>query len=295
MEILVSVVITTYKRSLEKLQRAVESVVNQSYKNIEIIVVNDYPEDRKKCSDIQQMLKKYNESLIFYTEPLKNSGACAARNLGISYAKGEYISFLDDDDYWLENKIETQLKGFSYDDIGVVYTPYYIDYRAKRKYVHTIAIDGKVTENLLYRNTMCIFPLMRTSLVRKVGGFDNELLSGQEHDLLLRMSLCCIFKFIDTPTAVYNISDESISMNISKKIKGYELFISKHKELYDKYPKAYHYQLLRMVNNMNTAGEYCYAFNLWLEAVKCHPISGQNITQPLKGLIKKVMGRKAFH
>ena len=294
-EELVSVVITTYKRSISVLQRAIDSVVGQTYAAIEIIVVNDYPEDKETSNNIKGLLLKYSGRTIQYAEPEQNSGACAARNLGLLLAKGSYISFLDDDDYWLERKIEVQMSGFIKKNIGVVYTPYYLKYKGRQEIVKTVAMDGKLTESLLYKNSMCIFPLMRTNLVRQVGGFDVNLTASQEHDLLLRLSQVCEFKFINEPVAVYDVSDESISMNISKKIEAFEMFQSKHKNLYSQYPDAAHYQLIRMVNNMNNAGLFRYAFSIWLEAVRIKPISFQNIMQPIKGLIKRVTGRKAFH
>lgn len=292
---LISVVITTFKRPVSVLKRAVKSVVNQTYKNVEILVVNDFPEDRDNCVKIQEMLNTFCDTRIHYAEPKHNSGACAARNLGLSMAKGEYISFLDDDDYWLDQKIEVQLSGFNKESIGVVYTPYYLKYKGKQKIVKTDTIDGRLTEVLLYRNTMSIFPLMRTDLVKEVGGFDVGLTASQEHDLLLRLSELCDFKFINKPVAVYDVSDESISMNISKKIKAFETFQRKHKRLYDLYPDAEYYQLIRMTNNMNNAGQYQYAFGTWKKAVKLKPISTLNITQPVKGFLKRLMGRKAFH
>lgn len=292
---LVSVVITTYKRPIEVLKRAVESVVNQTYNNTEIIVVNDYPEDEFNATKIREMLLAFPNKAIQYIEPEHNSGACAARNMGLSIANGAYIAFLDDDDYWLNKKIEIQLSGFCSDDIGVVYTPYYLKYKDKQEIVRTDAISGKLTESLLYRNTMCIFPLMRTSLVRKIGGFDVELTASQEHDLLLRLSEICDFNFIDKPTAVYDFSEESISMNIPKKIKAFEMFQAKHKELYNSYPDALYYQIIRMVNNMNNAGQYKYALRLWKKAIKIKPFSASNIVQPIKGYIKRLMRRKAFH
>lgn len=294
-ESLVSVVIVTYNRPIEVLKRAVESVVNQTYNNIEIIVVNDYPEDKLGAVKIKEMLSSFLNETIQYIEPKHNSGACAARNLGLSIANGVYVAFLDDDDYWLNEKIEVQLSGFCADNIGVVYTPYYLKYKDKQEIVRTYAISGKLTESLLYRNTMCIFPLMRTELVRKVGGFDIELTASQEHDLLLRLSEICDFDFVDKPTAVYDVSEESISMNIPKKIKAFEMFQVKHKRLYNIYPDASHYQLIRMVNNMNNAGQYKYAFKIWKKAIRLKPFSASNIIQPVKGYIKRLMGRKAFH
>jgi len=294
-EDLVSVVITTYKRPIAVLKRAVESVINQTYENIEIIVVNDYPEDKLNTHSIRKMLSGFWGRAIQYAEPEHNSGACAARNLGLSLAKGVYISFLDDDDYWLERKIEVQISGFDKGNVGVVYTPYYLKYKDKQELVKTDAINGKLTKALLYKNTMCIFPLMKTEFVRQVGGFDVELAASQEHDLLLRLSEMCDFKFIDEPIAVYDVSDESISMNIPKKIKAFEMFQLKHKKLYEMYPDAAYYQLIRMVNNMNNAGQYKYAFSLWKRALRIKPFSAQNIAQPLKGFIKRMVGRKAFH
>lgn len=292
---LVSVIITTYKRPIKTLERAVKSVIKQTYKQIEIIVVNDAPEDIDNANDIRAMLSIYSEMIIKYIEPEKNSGACAARNLGLENAKGEFISFLDDDDYWFENKIEVQLGGMKEKNIGVVYTPYYVKQKDEQELVKTVARDGKLTEALLYRNTMCIFPLMRTELVRSIDGFDKKLPSSQEHDLLLRLSEICEFKFIDIPVAVYDVSEESISMNIPKKIKGFEVFMCKHEKLYLQYPDAYYYQLIRMVNNMNNAGEFSYAFKLWKKAVKIKKNTIQNIVQPIKGLVKYIVGRRAFH
>lgn len=294
-ESLVSVVITTYKRPIPVLKRAVESVVKQTYKNIEIIVINDYPEDKLNTGAIREMLSEFSDRKIQYAEPVHNSGACAARNLGLSIAKGEYISFLDDDDYWLERKIEAQMSGFGEKNVGVVYTPYYLQYEGKQEIVMPYVMNGKLTESLLYKNTMCIFPLMKTELVKQIGGFDADLTASQEHDLLLRLSEICDFRFVDEATAVYDVSNESISMNIPKKIKAFEMFQTKHKKLYVQYPDATHYQMIRMVNNMNNAGQYKYAFALWKKAMKIKPWSALNITQPLKGWLKRLIGRKAFH
>lgn len=109
MEELVTVIITTYKRS-DIIERAIKSVLNQTYKNIEIIVVDDnanFPEERKKTAEI---VKKYPN--IIYIPNSKNLGGALARNEGIYKAKGEYIAFLDDDDEYREDKIEKQYKLF---------------------------------------------------------------------------------------------------------------------------------------------------------------------------------------
>ena len=106
---LVSVVIPTYKRS-EMLQRAIESVLGQTYENIECIVVND----NNPGDDFSQILYgtidkfKDDKRFHFLEQKIHKNGA-AARNVGIRYAHGEYIAFLDDDDFWDIEKIEEQV------------------------------------------------------------------------------------------------------------------------------------------------------------------------------------------
>lgn len=291
---LVTVVITTYKRPIEILKRAVDSVINQTYSNIELIVVNDFPEDENVSEKIKIMLQSYSLHKIRYLEPEKNSGACTVRNIGLENAHGKFIAFLDDDDVWLENKIEVQLAGFK-EEIGVVYTPYFRDYNGKRECMPALKKSGYITNELLFGYTMALFPMMRTELVRKIGGFDTKLQSSQDYDLMLRLSLITKFQYIDIPTAVYYVSEVSISTNIEKKIQGFERFTKKHKQLYTKYPRAYHHQLIRMVNNMNNAGRYQYAFCLWKKAIRYRLFTIQNISEPLKGIIKRIIGKQAFH
>lgn len=97
----VSVIIPTFNRALT-LSRAVDSVLNQSYGNLEIIVIDDGSTD-----NTQEILKNYPQIQIITQE---NSGVSAARNSGVKIASGTWISFLDSDDVWLTQKIEMQLE-----------------------------------------------------------------------------------------------------------------------------------------------------------------------------------------
>ena len=98
---LVTVIITTHNRS-DKLKNAIRSVLNQTYVNIEIIVVDDYSSDDTELT-IKEFISKYNN--IKYYRLDKPSGANVARNIGIMNANGIYITGLDDDDVMLENRI----------------------------------------------------------------------------------------------------------------------------------------------------------------------------------------------
>lgn len=106
----ISIIIPTYKRAT-MLKRAVESCLNQSYKNIEVIVVDDNNPNSDYRKETSELMKSFAEDdRVKYVLMKKNSGGVQARNKGISEAIGEYIAFLDDDDYFLDGKIEKQLK-----------------------------------------------------------------------------------------------------------------------------------------------------------------------------------------
>lgn len=107
---LVSVVIPTYRRS-DSLIRAINSVKNQTYPNIEIIVVNDNQVGDEFSLDLYAKMRMFeSDDNVFLIEQEKHINGAVARNAGIKRAKGEYIAFLDDDDYWDTHKIEHQMK-----------------------------------------------------------------------------------------------------------------------------------------------------------------------------------------
>ena len=109
---LVSVIIPTYGRP-NLLLRAINSVLNQSYSNIEIIVVDDNNPGSLERDQTQKLLEKYiQENKIMYIKMDKNVGGALARNKGVEVCSGALICFLDDDDEYLPNKIELQVNKF---------------------------------------------------------------------------------------------------------------------------------------------------------------------------------------
>lgn len=118
---MISCIISTYNRPVEVLKRAIDSAINQTYNNKEIIVVNDCPENNKLADEIEYLIKSYGKKYIKYIKLENNSGACYARNVGVKNSKGSFLAFLDDDDEWLPNKLEEQIKMFVDDKIGMVY------------------------------------------------------------------------------------------------------------------------------------------------------------------------------
>lgn len=106
---LVSCVIPTYKRN-DTLERAINSVLNQTYKNLEILIIDDNEPNDEYSQKVQQIIKKINDKRIRYIQQLKHGNGAVARNNGIIEALGKYVAFIDDDDEWLPTKIEKQVK-----------------------------------------------------------------------------------------------------------------------------------------------------------------------------------------
>lgn len=106
---LVSVIIPTYKRS-EMLPRAVLSVLNQTYQNIQVIVVDDNNPDSEFRTDTEKRMAQFaDDTRVKYIKHLKNSNGSVARNTGLKNSDGEIVAFLDDDDFFYTDKVEKQV------------------------------------------------------------------------------------------------------------------------------------------------------------------------------------------
>lgn len=198
MQELVTVIITTYKRS-DVIERAVKSILNQTYKNIEIIVVDDnanIPEEREKTAEI---IKKYPN--IIYIANAKNLGGALARNEGIYKAKGKYIAFLDDDDEYREDKIEKQYnlyKEHENEKVGMIFCE-----DENKSY------NANYKSNLLYQQMLnCIAPtsfwFMPKKVLEEVGYFED---SPCKQDSIL------LLKVIAAGYTVYKVPENLIIFN----------------------------------------------------------------------------------
>ena len=107
---LVTVIIPTYRREVKYLSRAIKSILEQTYKNIEIIVIDDSPDSYEYRNDIRIYMESIESERILYYQNDRNTGGALARNRGISLANGSFTTFLDDDDEYKSEKIEMQVK-----------------------------------------------------------------------------------------------------------------------------------------------------------------------------------------
>lgn len=182
---LVSVIVPTYQGS-KVIQRAIESVLNQSYSNIEIIVVDDnnsLSEDRKNT---ELVMNNYaDNSKVTYIKHPHNKNGSAARNTGIRESHGEFIAFLDDDDWFLPEKIKKQ---FVYLEENKEYAGCYCYARRDGINIKTIPYKGDVTKELLLMKPRMFTPSLffRKESMLAINGFDETYRRHQDYEMLLR-------------------------------------------------------------------------------------------------------------
>jgi glycosyltransferase involved in cell wall biosynthesis len=184
---LVSVVITTYKRPANILVRAVRSVLDQTYLNVEVIIINDYPQEDSDV--LGDAINELGDARVHYYVNEVNKGACYSRNRGASYANGEFLAFLDDDDTWKEDKIEKHLPFFEDADVGMVYAGIDIHSNGRVRHALPLIDDGSIYPLIMRRNYIggCSVPVIRRKAFDQVGGFDERFPSAQDYDLWIRL------------------------------------------------------------------------------------------------------------
>jgi len=221
---MVSVIIPTHNRR-KLLQRALTSVLRQTYEPLEIVVVNDGSSD-----DTNELVSNLlnDHPCIRYLKHSRPKGAPAARNYGISEAKGEFLTFLDDDDELLPDNIKYCMQHYS--DKYAYVCPGYTRITTQKRY--TILPKSIITyDAMLYKITTGNQILARKERVQKLGGFDETLLSSQDYDMWLRLNkkygdARCVRK----PLIIMHTEHEHVRItSSSRKIRGALAFYRKHK------------------------------------------------------------------
>lgn len=173
----VSVIVATYRRD-RSFKKALESLINQTYESIEIIVVDDNAEiewNKRVKNIIDEMNLLHN---IIYIRNEKNKGSAETRNIGIRIATGEYITFLDDDDIYLPDKIKNQVKhmieknsDYSITDLYLYDEEDRLIEKRNRNYIKKNEKDSLVIYHLMYHLTGTDTLMFKKKYLLKIGGF----------------------------------------------------------------------------------------------------------------------------
>ncbi|SHH94279.1 Glycosyltransferase involved in cell wall bisynthesis [Clostridium collagenovorans DSM 3089] len=236
---MISCIIPTYKRS-DTLIRAINSVINQTYKNIEILVIDDNDPNSEESMLVEKRLKDIFDKRLRYIKQLKHINGAAARNVGIKSSNGEFIAFLDDDDEWEYTKLERQMDVFLNDincsGVSTLYKYYKNGVPIRKCSVYeTNDLHKKVLERSVAICTPTV--LLKKSCIDESGYFDESLIRHQDIQLFLDFLLKYNIKLLPEYMVRINTELEENRPTTQNIISIKEEFFKKtqrHFEIYDK-------------------------------------------------------------
>ncbi len=277
---LVSVIIPTYNRA-HLLPRAITSVLSQTLKDFELIIVDDGSTDNTR--EVVESFQKKDKRIRYIWQ--ENSGGPAKpKNMGIKNSRGKYIGFLDDDDEWLPEKLKKQLKVFEQSkNLGIVgCSAFYVDSNTKKTRINKIkrredknySIDF-LKGTFLGSSSSIVIPMY---IFNNIGLYDESFSVADDWDLYLRIIQKYDFESIDDPLFNYYIHGDNISGidNASTMAEENIKIISKNKEKYERN--------LRIKSNILSSAGFLYAMagdkknakKCFLNSINCNPFNFRN-------------------
>ncbi len=222
---LVSVVVPVRNRP-RVLQRAVETALEQSFQDLEVVVVDDASTDATL-----EVAQGFTDERVRVVALPERGGAAAARNRGIDEARGELVAFLDSDDTWHPTKLQRQVDhyrglGASF---GVVYTGYWEVEDGDARLGQVPRARGDLSRALLHHDHLSPTStvMVETEALRAVGGFDEDLPARQDYDLWLRLSEHVLFDHVQDPLVTLHIRGDSITSDVEARVRGHERVLEK--------------------------------------------------------------------
>lgn len=226
----VSVIIPAYQNAATIVE-AVTSVLNQTMKDVEIIIIDDGSTD-----NLEDVLRPLVDKIIFLRQ--ENQGSAAARNLGIKNSTGEFVAFLDADDKWFPEKLTLQLALFEKNTkVGLVFGN--MKYLYEGNVLSTTYFDlipplrGKVFLDLFaYNFVPTSATMVRRQVLEQVGLFDESFRIVQDYHLWLRIASSWELDYIEAPVTIYRTGTQQISRNL---VKAATMLLQVKKDIYSSY------------------------------------------------------------
>ncbi len=193
MSIKVSVIVPTHNRP-HFLGRTIDSLLAQTYRHTEIVVVDDNSPDSSARADTQTLMKKYeNYDNVIYIQNKNSIGGGPARNAGIAAASGDYVTFLDDDDVYLPEKVDTQLSFMLKNDLDMSFTDVFlhsadgrlVEYR-RHLYVDDCSNEALFRQHILHSLCPTSTYMIKRSFILSTDGF-RSVPMGQDFRLMWDM------------------------------------------------------------------------------------------------------------
>jgi len=263
---MISVIIPTYNRA-STIFDAVQSVLNQTYREIELIIIDDGSTDNTK-----DIIENISDERLRYIKLKDNSGACKARNVGIDVARGEYIAFQDSDDIWRISKLESQLAFLDANSADMVFCA--IDryefgsaLPIRKPYNGPSILNSRneVFFDLLYGNTISMVTVICRSECAKLIRFDESLPRGQDWDWALRVAQKYQIKYQNEVMVDSYAQEDSISYSPQKLVTALQIIYGKNRTIIEKDKRLFRHWITQIANASFNAGfggkkEYIRAF-----------------------------------
>jgi len=298
----VTVIIPIYNRAY-LLGRAIQSVLNQSYQDFEIISVDDGSTD-----NTEEVVRSFKDERIKYIQHKENKGAAAARNTGVMAARSEYIAFQDSDDEWLHEKLEKQIKIFevSSPEVGVVYTDMWKITANKRMCFHSPNIMPK--DKIIYQQALDYgvryigiqTVLMKKECFDKVGLFDERLPRYIDLELFIRLSKYFYFYHIKEPLLNYYDTKNGISSNTMALVTARKTILDKYFEDIKKSKRVLSNHYVGIGASLCSNKELKNGRHYFIKAMKVYPFNitsllaipltllGQSVYDKVERVFKKI-------
>ena len=263
---------------------AIQSVLDQTYSNWELIIVDDGSTD-----DTFRVIQQFMDSRIKATQR-SNHGVAASRNYALSIAEGQYIAFLDSDDLWFSEKLVHQLAAFQNpgSSVGLIHTNYleFDDqgmYAPKPlKHLFGLKIEGQVHADLMVHDFIATLTVMVTrEAIAAVGMFREDFYGTEDWDLWIRIAEHFTVKYLPTQLGKYRLVNGSLSKNYDKYEQELQKVLDSHLE--KKHTSSAHLHLGRwlfhkhMAHGFARSENFKKAFFHWKKAFAAKPLELKNI------------------
>jgi glycosyltransferase involved in cell wall biosynthesis len=291
----VDVIIPTYNRE-GFLREAIASVLNQTFRDFTIIVVDDGGEDRAK-----DVVESFQDRRIEYVRNPMNGGEARARNIGLANSKADYIAFLDDDDDWLPEKLKSQMDLLESRpaQVGGVYAGFTaIDSRTGATLYDWIPHKrGDICHEMAYENVVGTSStvLLRRECFERVGRFDESIPYGLDYDMWIRISKEFHFDCIEKSLVRYHYHEGRLTNDTRRVIAGHEAMSKKHEHFFASDKKSYSKRLADLAFLYRENGDIGKAWKALVRAIRIYPYREKGCYTLCKPCAAVVLGRRRFH
>ena len=260
----VSIILPTYNRASSYLKEAIDSVINQSYMNWELIVI-----DNNSTDNTIDLVKSYKSNKIFIYQINNNGVIAKSRNLGIEKSSGDYVAFLDSDDFWYKNKLQKCVDQIKSDNFLIICHAekwLYSNGSINKTYGPKNMFQYKKMLSLGSSTVSTSAVIIKKDLLKEAGLFreDDKIITAEDYDMWLNVSkINDNITFINQPLGAFRIHDKSESNDIIFNAQSTINVLNQH---------------FKKTNLLDPATKELAISRVWLNAAKSLQIKGEYLS-----------------